>query len=215
MKKIFLINILRLLLVVLSTSLFGFSIKPLEPNNPLQSELVLSAEKALFIEAFLQAYAKIPLKQLHIKSLHPFLEEAFEDELVDFRSKKENVFYYNALDKDKKVVGYVSFNVNPKENTAYIRQLAVSPKVWKKGLGKKLVFAILKDAPVTNLRLVTRKVNKIGIEFYQHIGFKKSNYKHKGRNPDLYIGYEWHSSFVVKIKSFLYNFFIKIYKSFK
>ena len=149
-------------------------------------------EKRVFIASFTKAYKDISLETLEINSLDQFLKSAFEDEESDFLRKKDGAFFYRAIDEKYRVIGYVSFDINQDEKSAYIRQLAVAPDKWGKGLGRALTFAVLKDAAVRHLYLVTRRVNQIGLGFYEHLGFKQSKCTHEGLDAEKYAGYEWH-----------------------
>lgn len=151
----------------------------------------LNQEKEIFMDSFYEAYKNISLEALKIKDLKPFLESAFSDEFIDFDNKKDGTYFYHVVHKNE-IVGYASFDMNDRQDSAYIRQLAVTPKFWSKGIGKKLVFAIINQfESIKHLSLVTRRVNTIGVEFYKHIGFKESSFSHEGLDPKLYIGFEW------------------------
>ena len=57
----------------------------------------LEAEKRLYVQTFMNAYKNIPLIDLGIKALRPFLEASFEKEITDFKSSMPGIIFYRAI----------------------------------------------------------------------------------------------------------------------
>jgi ribosomal protein S18 acetylase RimI-like enzyme len=170
----------------LVTSQDGLNIRLTLPLDTLKEE------KIIFIKAFTESYTRNPIimgdiKNLKKMDLKTFLQSAFEDEENDFTNKKEKTIFLSAKTLEGKTIGYASFDKGAE--TIYIRQLAVDPAFWKKGVGACLVFAIFKlwEKP-SRLQLVTRRANTKALTFYQNLGFTYSNFAHQGLDPKLYCG---------------------------
>ncbi len=153
----------------------------------------LSAEAAVFHDAFVESYTKLPAIVEAVLKKHPtleaFLTKAFEDEIADFASKKDGAYFLHAV-IDGKVVAYMSFDVKDKE--AYVRELAVSPQYQGIGLGKELGKTIFRIKPeITTVRGVTRRANLPALGSYKHLGLVESSVGHEGFDPSVYVGLEY------------------------
>jgi len=149
----------------------------------------LKEEEEIFITAFLEAYKDFSPEQLGVKDKLQFLQDAFADVKEDFAIGKNLAF---SAKKEGKVIGFVCFKPTEVKGQVYIAQLAVSPFYWQNGVGKELVFFVLKAIPETNhLVVIPRQLNEIARKFYEHLKFKVCDYMHPGYDPNKYIGYEW------------------------
>lgn len=106
--------------------------------EPIRNDL--SNDKKVFFDAFTQLYREPPdvMKQAleHFETLEKFLEFAFEDyEKKEFEAHKPDSYFLHALYKNKPV-GYLSFEI--KDDSAFIRNLAILPTFKGKGIGRKL-----------------------------------------------------------------------------
>jgi ribosomal protein S18 acetylase RimI-like enzyme len=150
-------------------------------------------EENVFLEAFSTIYENLIKKGLlHIQGpLNIFLQNAFDQEKKRLIKKYSTDYFFSAKFEGA-VVGYISFSNDNEANTMYINQLAVVPKFSNQGIGKALVFSIFTQLPNTKrLVVITRKINKNSIHFYEKLGFHKSEYMRSGYDSNLYVGYEY------------------------
>jgi len=89
---------------------------------------------------------------------------------------------------DKKIVGFAIYEQLGK-TTYYLAELSILPDYQRMGFGKKLIFSIL-DRGATEIFLLTAKTNFSAQSFYDHIGFKPSDFKHLDY-PKGFIAYEF------------------------
>lgn len=77
----------------------------------------------------------------------------------------------------------------------YLHLLCIHPDEWRKGLGRKCIQAIEAYMPnAARITLVTRKTNTAAIAFYEHLGFKKTDFMQQGYSSHDYQGFEKRSS---------------------
>lgn len=94
--------------------------------------------------------------------------------------------------KNEQLVGWALFTRKDNEN-AILEILCIVPEFWRQGIGKKLVFVICELYPaISHISVMTRKINPISPQFYEAIGFKKTDL----HLPDFIEmeklqGYEW------------------------
>ncbi len=81
--------------------------------------------------------------------------------------------------KSKQAVGYVSFSAKPKKDEwygkhIYLFEFAVQKKFRGKGIGKKLIRAVIMHCKKkkVNIKIDTLCKNKKIISFYKELGFK-------------------------------------------
>ncbi len=148
----------------------------------------LIGEEEVFINAFSEAYRDL---YLDVDNKYELLKNAFEDERNELNNDSKNIYCISAK-KDNKVVGYASFEEGDNPYEVYIRQMAVDPSCWSRGIGRNIVFAILDKLPDTKkIVLITRSTNNIACTFYRTLGFKNSEYMHEGYDPNVYQGFEY------------------------
>jgi len=100
-------------------------------------------------------------------------------------------------EKAAEVVGYASIQYEPSKNHCYIHQLGVCPKHWGRGIGRKLVFALVEGGwhpDLASISVLTRRINQEGIDFYKHIGFEEVSFQAKQDDYldfTKYIQLEW------------------------
>ena len=120
---------------------------------------------------------KVPLSELDssFKSrddVRRYYEDHCEGDILLFSQRK--IVWVQAF-LDQQLVGWVSFETQFLEkNSVFVRNLVVSPKFQRRGIGKKLLFSIKTEKklfPQTqSMYLIARKVNRSGLRFYQKLG---------------------------------------------
>lgn len=96
---------------------------------------------------------------------------------------KENPFAKILVNEDKVVNGFLIYMVT--FNSATIIQIAVDPKVRRKGIATKLLNAMDKEllkqgyGKVENVTLEVRSTNTHAIKLYSKNGYKKNHIKKK------------------------------------
>ena len=89
-------------------------------------------------------------------------------------------------------VGFAIFEMKTYPTSVYLSELIVDPNFQRMGIGKNLVFSVLRRLPeLEKIVLVTRKVNFQANAFYPAIGFTSSNYTHVGYDPEVYGSFEF------------------------
>lgn len=187
MKKFFshLVKLLRLLFLALSAGTLMAS----QYQYRWVEKGELANEREVFLCAFTQLYKGIPLTVLGVKDLNAFLQEAFDDEVKALNDPHEGVFLVEAHTKDT-VVGFLTCNKETSD-TIYVRQMAVSPSFWRKGVGRALIQRMKERfSNVKKIVLVTRRINDLSCKFYEGLGFTQASYVHQGLDPKKYVGYE-------------------------
>ena len=111
---------------------------------------------------------KIPIKKIKLKK--QFLESI---------NNKEAFLYF--LEDNKKILGYLYFNIWKKSNipTSYINDLIIKKEFRRKGYGKKLTqwfISFSKKKGVKRIGLGTRIENKKALRLYKKLGFKIIGY---------------------------------------
>jgi ribosomal protein S18 acetylase RimI-like enzyme len=88
-------------------------------------------------------------------------------------SKKPPEAFLVTAKKGSEIVGFVIFEMR-KFQEVYVTPLVIHPSMQKTGLGKELIFAILKKMPnLKRMSLITMRSNTNAVCFYNHIGFKE------------------------------------------
>lgn len=180
------------ILLVLTTVIFSSYATKFDKNPTIILEWLkqgdLKEEEAVFAKSFAVAYNILP------EDTDRFLisaQEAFKQEVLDFNNPSKKIYCVNAK-KDGTVVGFMTFENTQKQHEVYIRQMAVDPSMWGKGIGTTLMSSIFDKLPDTQrIVLVTRKVNTGAQAFYKKLGFKASEYTHEGLSPERYMGFEY------------------------
>ncbi len=148
----------------------------------------LEEEESVCFRAFKEAYKDFDLKEQKIDNLEQLL--SLEDDPKDLNNQEKEVYCRSAY-VGNKVVGFATFDELDSSGKVYIRQMAVDPNYWGRGIGKQLTFSILKKLQeIKQLALIACSANTGAIDFYKKIGFTKSEYMHEGYDTKLYIGLE-------------------------
>ncbi len=147
----------------------------------------------IMVESFVHCYKDIPKNVLKVDSeLREWLSKHFSDSFLDELKKNGHICRLITAKADRMPAGYALFDISQSPKLIYISELAVDPSFQRRGIGKGLVFSILKFFPeAEKIVLITRKANTQARFFYPSIGFQPSNYIHDGYDPELYTGFEY------------------------
>ena len=113
-----------------------------------------------------------------------------------FKAKSYSINAYNierlpaeVATMDDALVGWILFCKD--QQRAIMDIICISPEYQRKGLGKKLIFSFRECwSEVTNLAVLTRKINAFSPLFYESLGFRKTNFMLPEYNPADVQGYE-------------------------
>lgn len=148
-------------------------------------------EEELFVESFLHAYRDIPLSILKTNDPEGRLRHFFNYERIELNDGQKEIYFIRA-EYENSLIGFVSFEVCKEPGMVYIREMAIAPAYKRCGLGKKLVFLCTEYMPdVQRIVLATTQFNQNAIDFYTHIGFKRTEAVPHGLDPELFIGLEY------------------------
>lgn len=183
LKKVFSL----FLLVIVHSACWAIELKNFSCNQiEYQWDRKDKQEEALdvYVKGFQATYREIGLGDC---------AEHFRDQtVIEKQLSQENPItnrWLVALDGNKVVgVAFFEFDHYPK---VYIRELATLPEYRRKGIGRQLTFAPLRDHPIECISIVTRRANEPAILFYKALNFKESDYSHAGYDSQKYIGMEW------------------------
>ena len=201
MKKLFFIWIVSLIcfFVVKPLSLIAFSDVLFEINTsiglmsvcrPNQEEMSKTASfaKKIFVEAFTTTYtdyyrrsgAQEPIeKWLRLGSgltLQSWLEQVFDDEYEEYVAGSKCFLYL--CDSEGILVGWLSHSPISEKGEIYLSQCSleagsrnhgVATAAFDKVFKKKFIKQIFPE--VKEIKLITRKINKIAYHLYTKIGF--------------------------------------------
>lgn len=139
----------------------------------------------VYLEAFSTLYSA-----LNVENRESHFVETMKHEKELAEKNPENIRWLIALKEGKAVgISIVEFFKYP---DVYVRELAVLPDYQKKGIGKTMTFALLKDLPdLKKISIVTRRINLPAIDFYKALGFAVTDFSHSEYDPNRYIGMEW------------------------
>jgi len=155
--------------------------KALEQDNAvvitLQQIPNFETYKKIYMASFFQAYKSCSEQDLGIdEPLEEHLEHLFLKHFEEINSHPEHFICFEAQ-KNKEVVGYAVFKRMDNSDWIYLSTLLVDPLAQRLGIGKKLMFSVLKTEPCINkIILNTRRVNSKAISFYKKLGFVDSTY---------------------------------------
>jgi ribosomal protein S18 acetylase RimI-like enzyme len=182
--------ILTLLFTLLFTSIQGADVEfhwHVAREIPADDEAEL---KTLFIDTFLANY----------RSNGAYLDQSDEEIQASLFSDFDKIISPNLhsnkpqtlllVKTENKLIGYTLFEMlDP--HTVYVAELGITPAFWRKGLGKKMTFAVQEKNPhLQKIVLLTEKINLSAQRFYEALGFQPSTYTHEGYSPDRFCAYE-------------------------
>ncbi len=153
----------------------------------------------VLVRGFMQEYEDVPLAELNpefrsMGDVRRFYERYFDSELEHYRNGE--LIWVQAFEKDR-LLGWATFEIEPGGNrSAYMNLLVVDPNEWHRGIGKHLTFSILSSElrpEVREIRLLIRKLNERGRQFYEKIGFSDFKYERQDNFVDtsLLTGLRW------------------------
>lgn len=157
-------------------------------------------ERSLICRAFIESYQNNlqilkDISKDKPTSLDQLTQIATEQEYQNYILQKKNVLFITAESSDATPLGYASFDhsINdPLRQTAYLRMLVTEPSYQRKGVGKQLVFSVLKFWPkVKKIEVSTRRANNQAVSFYRKLGFKPTKQVHEDLDPQFYCGLEF------------------------
>jgi ribosomal protein S18 acetylase RimI-like enzyme len=147
-------------------------------DNP-QLELNL---KAVYFKSFSEVYRShwsMEFEEVVLEGFTTYIE----------RFKQSNDMALVVATMDNVLAGWILFY--KEQERAIVELICISPEHQRKGLGKKLIFSIRECWPeVTNLAVVTRRINVISPLFYESLGFRKTNFMLPEYSPADVQGYE-------------------------
>ena len=170
-----------------------------EWNNSLDEE----AFKKISVEAVCQCYKDIPAEELLSGSfkidesigLKGSLEKWTDDYIQELSKNLEQPdcsLQIVTAKKEDIPVGFAIFEMKTYPTSVYLSELLVDPNSQRNGIGKNLVFSVLRRFPeLEKIVLVTRKANFQATAFYPAIGFASSDYIHLGYDPEIYESFEF------------------------
>jgi len=139
---------------------------------------MLKEEEQIFVEAFSKTYEHLSPQELGTNDLIAGLRATMRNEYKLAHEQREG-YYLVTVRYQNRAIGFASFNRMENPRHIYVRLLAITPSWWHRGLGKQLLFAVLRMAPdAQKLCLSVRKANKNACQFYQALGFKESSIVH-------------------------------------
>ncbi len=158
--------------------------------------------KRISVEAVYECYKEIPAEELRMdesvglkESLERWTDD-FMQELSKTLEQPECSIQIVTAKKEEISVGFAIFEMKTYPASVYLAELVVDSNFQRQGIGKNLVFSVLKRFPeVGKIVLVTRKANFQASAFYPAIGFISSAYMHPGYDPEIYEGFEFMNQF--------------------
>jgi len=149
----------------------------------------LDEEKVVFLNAFTSAYQAVPLETLRITNLDEWLHQGFIYGVAHWVTTDILVTAKN----NGTLVGFAIFGFLADGRQAHLKVLAVDPAYHGKGIGRQLVFSVIRQQPnLSTIFLDTRHVNVKAQLFYKKIGFTESSKPHDALDPELWMGFEHH-----------------------
>ena len=93
------------------------------------------------------------------------------DDLEEQRDELEKTVTY-LLEKDDKVVGYVSYEIKSEEH-AYLSSLVIDPEFQGQGIGREALTNVLKELEMKNIiDLTVHPENSDALRLYLSLGFQ-------------------------------------------
>ena len=142
---------------------------------------------------------ELNLKSVYFKSFNEVYRShwsmEFEEEVLEGfntyieRFKQSNDMMLVVALMDDALAGWILFQ--KEQRRVIVEIICISPEYQRKGLGKKLIFSFRECwSEITNLAVLTRKINAFSPLFYESLGFRKTNFMLPEYNPADVQGYE-------------------------
>jgi len=149
----------------------GITIEQVSYNNKNQARV---------IKACLETWFKNP-KDLNLTAPQMTYPFNFNRWIADSYSRQNTVTYI--LKKDKWIVGYMSFQLQPDEDFIHLFHVFIDRSFRGKGFSKLLAQKAISYARENNIPAITLFVNPnnpIAIKLYESFGFTKVGYRKTG-----------------------------------
>lgn|GEM_PF-4705986 len=161
----------------------AYSLKSIQPKDfevfVLENEL-----KTVYLQSFNTVY-----KEYWTNELESAVLSSFDTYISKFK-RSQDIFLIVTL-LDTTVSGWALFYIEHESERAILELICVAPEHWRKGLGKRLIASIKTYYPtIKSIAVVSRKINIITPQFYQSLGFKKTNFMLPEYNTEDVQGYE-------------------------
>lgn len=154
--------------------------------------------RQVFVAAFTKCYDSIPLEILHQPSrpsMVLWLESCFDEFYTSFEKGDSNLCWLVAKE-GQEVAGFLVINLDKHPEEIYLAQMAIDPSHQRQGIATNLVTCLLEQFPETKrLVVITRIANEEAKNFYQAMGFEKSDYMHEGYSREFFTGFEYKNHF--------------------
>lgn len=138
----------------------------------------------IFVEASAKDYSF-----LNTLAKDPFYQYAKSKEVFHDETGKSNVYNFMIYNEDKQFVGYIKGFYPVYYTHMWIQTLIIHKSFSRQGLGtfsvKTFINTIQSIGPVDKIYLTCHQKNKLGIDFWQSLGFTKARRNIKSTN-DLY-----------------------------
>lgn len=176
---------ISLILVIFATSIQSqeTNIQILNAGETLPAQI--QELNTVFMDAFSAVYSKYWDAKIEQQT-----KDVFANYISQFHTSPQMVLF--VAKKESQVAGWALFKKLDDEN-AILEILCISPSFWRQGIGKKLVFSICDFCPtICHIALMTRKINPISPEFYEAMGFKKTDFcLPEYEQYENLLGFEW------------------------
>ena len=176
---------ISMILVIFATSIkaheISIQIMDAEAVTPVQIQEL----NTVFMDAFHAVYIKDWDEKIEQQTKH-----IFESYICQYQSNPAMILFI--AKKDDQLAGWALFKKIDNQN-AILEILCISPHFWRQGIGKKLVFAICDAYPsISHISLMTREINPISPQFYEALGFKKTDFSlPEYKEYENLQGFEW------------------------
>ncbi|CAN5202770.1 hypothetical protein BH09DEP1_BH09DEP1_3230 [soil metagenome] len=179
--------------ILLLGALLPFSLLPTTPISLItidNGDVLKNSDIKMLKDVFMDAFHSVYLKDWTLE-----IEEQTHNVFENYISQYQTNCTMNLVIvlKDNQIAGWALFK---KENDAdaILEILCISPHYWRQGIGKQLAFSICDLYPTINhISLMTRKINPISPQFYEALGFRKTDFSlPEYANIENLLGYEWH-----------------------
>jgi ribosomal protein S18 acetylase RimI-like enzyme len=166
-------------------------------GNPIICEwgdaVTLEQVRQVFIETWLdRGLYKMWLDATDAASAEKKLNENWNQRMEYYRpklTKQPPEAFFAVAKKNSAVVGFVIFDV-VKPGEAFVNPLMIHPSMQSVGLGKELLFSVLKQKPdLKRIFLATSCDHADAIAFYKHLGFKE--FDHQEYHGKQVVFFEW------------------------